>query len=552
MLPILTIRNAAGPRDESTAQARHAALPSGQRAEAIQKILDALGRHLSGKEVLSRDALVRLMEDLARILKFPPLPQESGRDFVKRLIGFLESMPMPERLLLERQLGGRSLAHRIAVLTAVSNRGQASASIAASAMPSSPQPQDATAIRNLPVQTAVPPQFAAIKASASSDLVLLQSILKKTFSADEEGGPVAAMLQGAMNEMPEDAAETGRPSKASESRARPPQFSAAANREATAALGGDLAQRELAALDTALPLPQPESEGADTRGGAAEPRSLAGGPVNPEPTPSDMPLATQPDDTEQVGNNTETGLLEQGADETGYDDGLEADGTYGRPLPDTEDGRQQTQPRASRGEPSGQSARSLADAMKVIIRDGIALPEFVDEGGRPAAEPENGDTRQQTAAAPSKSDPEERSRDAGIRSRNGTEAPIADHAPTDEPDKEAQRSPMQARGQNPGNDPAMQQMLSRLVESGLPREAIPFAMVPYPPAKVEVDDATDTTDRREQAGDGESDTGADAEDSEDDREAPAKGSLDDGKEDPGDEPAAIDAYGLYRKLGDLG
>ncbi|MDK1383972.1 hypothetical protein QN224_00950 [Sinorhizobium sp. 8-89] len=551
MLPILTIRNAAGPRDESTVQARHAALPSGQRAEAIQKILDALGRHLSDKEVLSRDALVRLMEDLARILKFPPLPQESGRDFVKRLIGFLESMPMPERLLLERQLGGRSLAHRIAVLTAVSNRGQASASIAAGGMPSSPQPQDATAIRNLPVQTAVPPQFAAIKASASSDLVLLQSILKKTFSADEEGGPVEAMLEGAMDEMPEDAAETGA-SKASEQRARPPQLSAAANREATAALGGDLAQDELAAFDTALPLPQPESEGADTGGGAAETRGLAGEPVSPEPAPSDMPLAAQPDDTEQVAHNTETGLLEQGADETGYDDGLEADGTYGRPLPDTEDGRQQTQPRASRGEPGGQSARSLADAMKVIIRDGIALPEFVDEDGRPAAEPESGDTRQQPAAARSTSDPAERSRDAGIRSRNGTEAPLADHAPTDEPDKTAQRSPMQARGQNPGNDPAMQQMLSRLVETGLPREAIPFAMVPYPPAKAELDDATDTADRREQAGDGESDTGADAEDGEDDREAPAKGSPDDGNGDPGEERGAIDAYGLYRKLGDLG
>ncbi|MDK1491503.1 hypothetical protein QN219_15780 [Sinorhizobium sp. 7-81] len=550
MLPILTIRTAAGPREETTAQARNATLPSGQRAEAIQKILDALGRHLSGKEVLSRDALVRLMEDLARILKFPPLPQESGRDFVKRLIGFLESMPMPERLLLERQLGGRSLAHRIAVLTAVSNRSQASASIAASAAPSSPQPQDATAIRNLPVQTAVPPQFAAINASASSDVVLLQSILKKTFSADEEGGPVEAMLEGAMDEMPEDAAETGS-SKASEPRARAPQLSAAANKEATAALGGGLAQDELAAFDTALPLPQPESEGADTGGGAAETRSLAGEPVSPEPTPSDMPVGTQPDDTEQVGNNTETGLLQQEADETGYGNGLDADGTCGRPLADTEDGRQQTQPRASRGEPSGQSARSLADAMKVIIRDGIGLPEFVDEGGRPAAEPEGGDTRQ-PAAAPSKSDPAERSRDAGIRSRNGSEAPIADHGPTDEPDKAAQRSPMQARGQNPGNDPAMQQMLSRLVESGLPREAIPFAMVPYPPAKVEVDDATDTTDRREQARDGESDTGADAEDSDDDREAPAKGTVDDGKEDPEEKPAAIDAYGLYRKLGDLG
>ena len=118
LIPIQTGRAAAASAEDASTRAQQPAalLPAGQRGEAIQKILDALTRHLSGREILSKDALVRLMEDLARILKFPPLPQEGGRDFVRRIAAFLESMPASDRALLERQLGGRSLAIRVGLL----------------------------------------------------------------------------------------------------------------------------------------------------------------------------------------------------------------------------------------------------------------------------------------------------------------------------------------------------------------------------------------------------------------------------------------------------
>ncbi|WP_370073513.1 hypothetical protein [Sinorhizobium fredii] len=105
-IPIGTIRNASTPGDDIVQAVRRVLPPAGQRAEAIQKLLDMLGRHLSGKEVLPRDALVRLIEDLARVLKFPPLPQETGRAFVRRLVEVVEALPLPERLAIERQLGG--------------------------------------------------------------------------------------------------------------------------------------------------------------------------------------------------------------------------------------------------------------------------------------------------------------------------------------------------------------------------------------------------------------------------------------------------------------
>lgn len=114
----IAIRTAVGSAEETT-QGLRRSLPAAERSEAIRQIVDALSRHLSGKEVLSKDALVKLVEDLALILKFPPLPQETGRAFIRRLTGFIEALPMPERLLLEKQLATRSLVQRVAVAATV-------------------------------------------------------------------------------------------------------------------------------------------------------------------------------------------------------------------------------------------------------------------------------------------------------------------------------------------------------------------------------------------------------------------------------------------------
>ncbi|MCA1405727.1 hypothetical protein I6F26_06245 [Ensifer sp. IC3342] len=548
MLPIFTIRNPVGPGDETTSQIRHAVLPSGPRAEAIQKILDVLGRHLSGKEALSRDALVRLMEDLARILKFPPLPQESGRDFVKRLIGFLESMPIPERLLVERQLGGRSLAHRLAVLTAMpSGHGERTAGAHAAR----PQSQAKEAIRNLPVQTAAPPQFAAIKASASSDVALLQSILKKTFSADEEGAPLKAMLEG-RDEMPKDA----RRSEAARTPDMRPQRTHASpgpDMEAAAPIAHGGSEGEVAETDAALPRTQPEGEVADTGVDATGTGNVAGETEGFDASASDPALPAGPENSEPAASDTETALLERGPTEAAGDDGLDADGTYGRPAPGPEGDGHGTQPAGPRGrEPGGQAARFSAEAAKAIVHEGLVLPEILNESGA-LAEPRDGEIGQRLVATPSESEAAEHSPLTRPRNETTGAVPMSDPRSADEQEKTAAlRSAVQAKASNPGDDPTMQQMITRLVENGLPREAIPFALVPYPPAKADAEDESGKTDRQERPGDEENDSGADAEADEGDRETHARESSGGGAAEKRDEPGAIDAYDLYRKLGGLG
>ncbi|WP_331372921.1 hypothetical protein [Sinorhizobium chiapasense] len=548
MLPILTTRNAAGPIGETTSPIRHAALPSGQRAEAIQKILDALSRHLSGKEVLSKDALVRLMEDLARILKFPPLPQESGRDFVKRLIGFLQSMPMPERLLLERQLGGRSLAQRLAVLTAMPS-GNSERTAPAGGNAGLPQSQPKEAIRNLPVQTAAPPQFAAIKASASSEVALLQSILKKTFGADEEGDPAEAMFEEAPDEVPKDArrSDTARTSDAGTRRVHVP---ARADMETAASVAGGGTQGEVAETDAALSQTQAEGEVVDPGIDAAGTAYFAGEAEGLDASPPALPAV--PEDAEAAATDTETALLERGTAEAVDDDGLDADGTYGRPTPDMEGDGHGTRPAGARGEPSGQAARFSAEAVKAFVREGLALPEILGEGGN-LAEPTAGETGLRVPAAPPESDAAERSPFMRPRNEATGASPMSGPGSGDEPDKTAALRPgNQAKASNAVDDPTMQQMITRLVENGLPREAIPFALVPYPPAKTEAEDVIEKPDPQEWTGDGDSDAGADAKSDEGDRETPARESSNGEMEEKSDEPGAIDAYDLYRKLGGLG
>ncbi|THK34818.1 hypothetical protein EHS39_28020 [Ensifer sp. MPMI2T] len=543
MLPILTIRNAVGPGDETTSQIRHAMLPSGERAEAIQKILDALSRHLSGKEVLSRDALVRLMEDLARILKFPPLPQESGREFVKRLVDFLRSMPMPERLLLERQLGGRSLAHRLAVLTALpAGHGERTAG----ANTSPPQSQPKEAIRNLPVQTAAPPQFAAIKASASSDVSLLQSILKKTFSADEEGD----LVEATRDEAPKDSRRSDA-ARTTDARPQRTHISARPDMEPAALVVDGATEGEVPETEAALPQTLLEGEVADV-GVDGGPSNLAGKTGDFDASPSDPALSTAPEDSDPTASDAEAVLPERGAAEAADDDGLDVDGTYGRPAPDPEGNGHGTRPAGPRGEPGGQIARFSAEAVKAIVRESVALPEILAENGK-LAEPKGDDAVQRLPAPPLESDAAEHSPFTRPRNETTRAAPMSEPRSADEPEKTAAlRSGIQAKAPNPSDDPTMQQIITRLVENGLPREAIPFALVPYLPAKADAEDAAERTDRQERTGDEENGAGAEAESDEGDRETPAREFPDREAEEKNDEPGAIDAYDLYRKLGGLG
>lgn len=178
---------------------------SGNQSEAALKILEALNRHLVGSEPLPKEALIRLLDTLAKILKFPPLPQESLRDFTKRLAVFLETLPPAARLALEKQLGQRNLAATVRILAeALKNPSIVDAprlldrlfTLPAVARPVSGQP-DAKPAPVIPVpqgQTAASGRPLALPTAQTllaspmilPDAGLLQAALKKAFGDDDE------------------------------------------------------------------------------------------------------------------------------------------------------------------------------------------------------------------------------------------------------------------------------------------------------------------------------------------------------------------------------
>ncbi|MDQ0318496.1 hypothetical protein QO002_000634 [Pararhizobium capsulatum DSM 1112] len=127
LTPILTVKTvtspaAAIPTGEVPAKetvAPKQAAQSGQRSEAALRILETLNRHLVGTEVLPKEALVRLLDTLSRLLKVEPLPQESLRDFGKRIAAAIETLPPAARLALEKQLGQRNLTLSVRVLAEI-------------------------------------------------------------------------------------------------------------------------------------------------------------------------------------------------------------------------------------------------------------------------------------------------------------------------------------------------------------------------------------------------------------------------------------------------
>ena len=166
------------------------------------KILETLNRHLIGSEPLPKDALIRLLDTLARTLKFPPLPQESLRDFTKRLAVFLETLPPPARLALEKQLGQRDLAISLRILaealkgaaiidaprlpekffsTAVVRPVASQPDGKPAAVLAVPQGQGSLPSRPMPLPMAQP-----LLAATVTDPGLLQAALKKAFGDEDE------------------------------------------------------------------------------------------------------------------------------------------------------------------------------------------------------------------------------------------------------------------------------------------------------------------------------------------------------------------------------
>ena len=112
------------------------------------------------------------------------------------------------------------------------------------------------------------------------------------------------------------------------------------------------------------------------------------------------------------------------------------------------------------------------------------------------------------------------------------------------------RGPTDIRPQRAMDEQTVQQMIARLVENGLPREAIPFAMIPYPVAAGEVEGEDHS--RGMPGGSGE-----DAAGEEETAQEGGDGNPEDGEPtgeamQEGEAQETPDAYDLYRRLGGLG
>ncbi len=495
----------AAPTEETSARTLQPAAPltASQRGEAIQKILDALTRHLSGREILSKDALVRLMEDLARILKFPPLPQEGGRDFVRRLVAFLESMPTSDRLLLERQLGGRNLSIRVGLLADLPAIRNGTSAPGGTATPMPAQARDLI-LRNPSLQPALPFSQTAARTPLGGEVALLQAVLRKTFSVGNDvTEPQGEDL---------DAAGTEAPSKSGSE--KPTERGEARANAAKSASSGDTP------IGSAASLLAGEGE-------IAEAASLSG------------PIATP--------------LEAHGADEMEAADTIEGedpDGTYG-PLPDAdeEDGHRTTA--AGRNDPEVRSARVLSEAIKTLIRDSVALPAGAADGDPRSATQQTDEPA--TQPQPAAKEAGMRVADAAARQRAVTDAGTTLPSLLDDRSEETAappRGPADIRPQRATDEQTVQQMIARLVENGLPREAIPFAMIPYPVAAGEVEGEDHS--RGMPGGSGEDAAGED-----DTTQEGSDGNPEDGEPTgeamlEGEAPEPPDAYDLYRRLGGLG
>lgn len=522
LMPIVATRNAAGPGDDAVQNIRRSPVPVSKRAEAIQKILDALGRHLSGREILSSDALLRLIEDLSRLLRSPVLPQQPERDVARRLLKVLELLPAPERQMLARELDGHRPAQRIQPPIRALQQTVGAASS---------QPAAHSASRSLVLQAPMAPQSSAAQTSASGDVALLQAMLEKTCGAGGEAARAAQTLDETAQAEPQaepDATPPGDAAKASnpgEGRIRPgdtrnqaptgfpsgPAVPSAAESEA--------AERILPKADDAPHSPE---------------QTVLRAPAGGDAFTSRVPTQAEAPKPDQILDDAET----PSRCDVGSGDELDADGTYGPPRAREENTRQPARPDPMRGE-TVSPARAIVDAVKLLANTGLIVA--AKAGGRPEATEHVGN------AVPELPTPEH-ARDVAMRQRNisaGHEA-SSDLAAAELPEASTPGgSPSQARTQHSGEDPAMQQALALLVENGLPRGIISLALLPYPPAETEAEDGGDSPGESDgepkDDGDEEAEAGP-----EDDKEEQEKRSEADG------EPDASDAYALYRKLGDLG
>ncbi|MEK1926052.1 MAG: hypothetical protein AAAB11_11535, partial [Rhizobium giardinii] len=251
LTPILTVKTSAASTpaaavvETATPKERTHVEPvriSGSQSEAVLKIVETLNRHVVGSEPLPKEALIRLLDTLAKVLNFPPLPQETLRDFTRRLAVFLDTLPPAARLALEKQLGQRNLAISIRILaealkgpsiidaprllqeffTPAARPATSQAGGRAAGTGTVPQETVQGRPTALPVMQ---PQFAA--PAAVVDPGLLQAALKKAFGDEEEAAVPAVVAETSESE--EQAAKS--PTRRSDTTSASAQPQAKANSE---------------------------------------------------------------------------------------------------------------------------------------------------------------------------------------------------------------------------------------------------------------------------------------------------------------------------------
>lgn len=103
--------------DGGTAKDRHV-LPAAatKRFDAILHVIEIVLRDMPNADPATRVALSRLTEALARIVDLPPQPQESLRDFTRRLAAHMDVLPPAARALIEKQLNQQPLLAALKML----------------------------------------------------------------------------------------------------------------------------------------------------------------------------------------------------------------------------------------------------------------------------------------------------------------------------------------------------------------------------------------------------------------------------------------------------
>ncbi len=612
LMPLLSVKTPVAAAQAAvaieTVAPRERALPvpmpgriSGHQSEAVLKILETLNRHLLGSEPLPKDALIRLLDTLSKILKFPPLPQETLRDFSKRLAVFIETLPPAARAALEKQLGQRNLAIVIKMLAEVLKTPSLielprllerpflppTAPRAGGTQPDSKPPQN-TAIQQ--GQTTTParqasvlnPQTIVAGPAIIADPGLLQAALKKAFGGDDTAPVIIAFEESIDAGTAAAAPRAEQSAKAQTARGSvapagaQPQHTSKANSEtipllraaaaflaadpealplvATIASGMDdqLKAELVKELELELSGPQetsehkeastssnrPEAHRDDYRTSDAEPET----PANAATSTAKMTVARNPDEVDGfTGHDLGEWELEIEAQDqsfTGADD---------IPSPSAE---------AEIDRPE----KRLAQTLKALVEASLPLPGA--ETSDPLFATLAGDTADMSAeilfaqleaseSAEMLPDPSLLTGDIGDPMELAGLEPDAWNTMLDGPEEKAASRQMLPHSAT-AEENAREALTPRLPDAGIIRDAIPFAMIPYLPAKAQEARAIDVEDEEKQPFADEEDQGQQGEDGgqpegqgEDARSA-QQADLDEHEND-GDA-----AYDLYRRMGGYG